>query len=111
MEHSRWVEVCADRNRHDETGGLIHSGVVELQLPRQWRVGRPAGLEGKEMLRWLRLEIASGTFQESPRLSSVKLNMVRALAARTIFNEALEPIPASRNRQLSLSQNRFSLIL
>ncbi len=29
----------------DETGGLIHSGVIELQLPRQWRVGRPAGLE------------------------------------------------------------------
>jgi hypothetical protein len=88
----------------DETGGLIHSGVVELQLPRRWRVGRPAGLEGKEMLRWLRLEIASGTFQETPLLSSVRLNMVRALAARTIFNEALEPIPASRNRQLSLTQ-------
>ncbi len=30
--------------------------------------------------------------------------MVRALAARTIFNEALEPIPNSHNRQMSLSQ-------
>src|SRR5262249_34702799 len=25
----------------DQTGGLIHSGVVELRLPRQWRPGRP----------------------------------------------------------------------
>ena len=88
----------------DETGGLIHSGVIELQLPRQWRVGRPTGLEGKEMLRWLRLEIASGSFEKNPLLRSIKLNMARALAARTIFNEALEPIPASRNRQFSVSQ-------
>jgi len=88
----------------DETGGLIHSGVIELQVPRQWQVGRPRGLEGKDMLRWLRLEIASGTFQQPPLLRSIKLNMVRALAARSIFNEALEPIPASRNRQFSLSQ-------
>jgi hypothetical protein len=88
----------------DETGGLIHSGSVELQLPRSWRVGRPAGLEGTDLLRWLRLEIASGTFEQEPRLSSIKLNIVRALAVRSIFNEALEPIPSSRNRQMSLSQ-------
>jgi len=88
----------------DETGGLIHSGSVELQLPRSWRVGRPAGLEGTDLLRWLRLEIASGTFEQEPRLSSIKLNIVRALAIRSIFNEALEPIPSSRNRQMSLSQ-------
>ena len=30
--------------------------------------------------------------------------MVRAIAARTIFNEALEPLPQSRNRQMRLSQ-------
>jgi predicted phage baseplate assembly protein len=88
----------------DETGGLIHSGVVELQLPRRSRVGRPAGLEGKSLLRWLRLEIASGSFAEEPLLTSIKLNMVRALAARSIFNEALEPLPKSRNRQMTLSQ-------
>ena len=88
----------------DETGGLIHSGVVELRLPRQWRLGRPAGLEGDKLLRWLRLQIVFGNFQESPALASIKLNMVRAIAARTIFNEALEPLPQSRNRQMRLSQ-------
>ncbi len=88
----------------DETGGLIHSGVVELRLPRRWRTGRPTGLAGTAQLRWIRLEIVSGAFAESPSLRAVKLNMVRSLAARTIFNEALEPVPNSRNRQLSLSQ-------
>jgi predicted phage baseplate assembly protein len=88
----------------DETGGLIHSGTIELQLPREWRPGRPAGLAGTDPLRWLRLEIASGSFEQSPVLSSIKLNIVRALAARSIFNEALEPVPNSRNRQMSLSQ-------
>jgi predicted phage baseplate assembly protein len=88
----------------DETGGLIHSGTIELQLPRVWRPGRPDGLAGTDLLRWLRLEIASGTFEESPVLSSIKLNIVPAVAARSIFNEALEPVPNSRNRQMSLSQ-------
>ena len=87
----------------DQTGGLIHSGVVELQLPRQWRVGRPAGLGGNAPLRWLRLEIVFGSFAAGPVLGSVKLNMVAASAARSIFNEALEPLPQTRNR-LSLSQ-------
>jgi hypothetical protein len=88
----------------DETGGLIHSGVVELQLPRQWRPGRPSGLGGDKLLRWLRLELVFGSFEESPLLASVKLNMTRAIAARSIFNEALEPVPQSRNRQMRLSQ-------
>jgi hypothetical protein len=88
----------------DETGGLVHSGVIELRLPRQWRPGRPAGLDGDKPLRWLRLQIMFGSFEQSPVLTSVKLNMVRAIAARTIFNEALEPLPQSRNRQMRLSQ-------
>jgi len=88
----------------DETGGFARSGVLELQVPRQWRLGRPRGLSGKEPLRWLRLEITSGTFAEGPVLSSIRLNMVRAIAARTIFNEALQPLPQSRNRQMRLSR-------
>ncbi|HYP27451.1 MAG TPA: putative baseplate assembly protein [Blastocatellia bacterium] len=86
----------------DETGALAHSGVIELRLPRQWRPGRPAGLD--KTLRWLRLQITFGSFEQSPVLTSVKLNMARAIAARTIFNEALEPLPQSRNRQMRLSQ-------
>jgi predicted phage baseplate assembly protein len=88
----------------DETGGFIHSGTIELQVPRVWQPGRPAGVAGTDLLHWLRLEIASGSFEQSPVLSSIKLNIVPALAARSIFNEALEPVPNSRNRQMSLSQ-------
>lgn len=88
----------------DETGGLMHSGVVELSVPRQWRKGRPAGLPGDPDLRWLRLRIAFGQYSKPPQLSSIRLNMVRALAARTIFNEVLLPVPNSRNRRMRLSQ-------
>ena len=88
----------------DETGGFARSGVLELQVPRQWRLGRPRGLSGQEPLRWLRLEMTSGTFAEGPVLSSIRLNMVQAIAARTIFNEALQPLPQSRNRQMRLSR-------
>lgn len=88
----------------DETGELIHSGIIELRLPRQWRIGRPPGLDGDKQLHWLRLQISFGNFEQSPVLSSVKLNMVRAIAARTIFNEVLEPLPQSHNRQMRLSQ-------
>jgi len=88
----------------DETGGLMHSGVIELSVPRQWRRGRPAGLPGDPDLRWLRLRIAFGQYSKPPELSSIRLNMVRALAARTIFNEVLLPVPNSRNRRMRLSQ-------
>jgi hypothetical protein len=88
----------------DETGGLQHSGVIELQLPARWRPGFVDGLQSKEPLRWLRLRLAFGTYKEAPKLAAVKLNMARAIAARTIFNEALESILSSRGRQWRLSQ-------
>ena len=90
----------------DETGGLYRSGIIELSLPRQWRPGRPEGLEDKvdPNLRWLRLRIVYGQYSESPRFSFVKLNMTRAVAARTIFDEVLEPVPDGKGRQMRLSQ-------
>jgi predicted phage baseplate assembly protein len=98
----------------DETGGLIHSGIIELRLPRQWRPGRPDGLAGATPLRWLRLRIVNGRYAEDPRLSFVKLNLTRALAARTIRDEVLEPVVGGRNRRWRLSQTPIlpgSLIL
>src|SRR5262249_23923716 len=88
----------------DETGGLSRSGVVELQLPRRWRVGRPEGLAGDQQLRWLRLRIVHGQYPESPKLSFVKLNVTRAIAARTIDDEVLEPVPNTGGRRWRLSQ-------
>jgi hypothetical protein len=90
----------------DETGGLYRSGIVELSLPRQWRPGRPEGLEDKAdpNLRWLRLRIVYGQFDKSPQFSFVRLNVTRAKAARTIRDEVLEPVPDSQGRQMRLSQ-------
>jgi len=89
----------------DETGGLVRSGVIELALPKQWRVGpRPAGLEGDKPLRWLQLRILFGQYRDDPTLSFIKLNMVAAIAARTIRDEVLQPVPNSRGRVLRLSQ-------
>src|SRR5262249_11516345 len=88
----------------DETGGLLRSGVVELQLPGRWRPGRPEGLAGEQPLRWLRLRIVHGQYPASPQLSFVQLNVTRALAARTIRDEVLEPVPNSDGRRWRLSQ-------
>ncbi len=81
----------------DETGGLLRSGIVELRLPRQWRKGRPDGLQGDTPLRWLRLRIVFGQYAKSPSLSFIKLNMAQAIAARTIRNEILEHVTAITN--------------
>jgi predicted phage baseplate assembly protein len=88
----------------DETGGLLRSGVIELQLPARWRPSFVGGQQSKEPLRWLRVRLTFGAYENAPRLAAIRLNMVRAIAARTIYNEALEPILASRGRQWRLSQ-------
>lgn len=89
----------------DETGGLVRGGVVELRLPRTWRPGAPEGLEGEDAsLRWLRVRIAFGEYEESPLVSFVKLNVARASAARTIRDEILEHVSGSQGTRMRLSQ-------
>jgi predicted phage baseplate assembly protein len=93
----------------DETGGLRASGTVELRLPRTWAPGQPPTARPGPALRWLRLQVAHGIFTVAPPLvSGLRLNMVAATAARTIFDEPLEPIqdPASTSarRRMRLSQ-------
>src|SRR4051812_31736422 len=93
----------------DETQGLRASGTIELRLPRTWAPGRPPATRPGPALRWLRLQVAHGLFAVAPPLvSGLRLNTVAATAARTIFDEPLEPIqdpaaPAER-RRLRLSQ-------
>jgi predicted phage baseplate assembly protein len=88
----------------DEAGGLMRSGIVILRLPRRWREGIPEGMENAKPLHWLRLRIVHGQYAEAPKLSFVKLNVTRAIAARTIRDEALEPVANARGRQWRLSQ-------
>lgn len=83
----------------------MHSGVIELALPRQWRIGaRPEGLDGDKPLRWLRVRIMSGQYIDGPALAFIKLNMVPAVAARTIRDEVLAPVANSRGRIMQLTQ-------
>ena len=88
----------------DETGGLIRSGLVELAVPQTWRPGGPPGLPAAKSKRWLRLRLAYGRFAAPPRLSFVKVNVARALGARSVHDEVLEPVPNSDGRRLRLSQ-------
>jgi predicted phage baseplate assembly protein len=84
----------------DETAGLARSGVVELRLPRTWRPGVPPGLDAPA-LRWLRLRLVQARFERDPALAGVRLNVVSVVAARTIRNEILEPVPGNRGPNAS----------
>lgn len=88
----------------DETAGLTRSGVVELRLPPRWRTGRPAGLDGDAALRWLRLRISHGQYRSAPVLSFIRLNMVRAVAANSLYDEVLEPLAGSGGRGWRLAR-------
>src|ERR1017187_1022842 len=88
----------------DETAGLLHSGIIQLGLPRRWDAGRPPELDAGQQLRWLRLRIAYGQYAAPPSLLFVRINMARAVAARTVADEVLDAVPNSAGRQFQLSQ-------
>lgn len=77
----------------DETAGLTQSGVVTLGLPDSWSPGIPEGAPDAAPLLWLRLEIVYGAYPEPPVLLSVKLNLVRATAVQSFYDEVLSPLP------------------
>ncbi|MEX3788813.1 putative baseplate assembly protein [Paraburkholderia sp. BR14374] len=90
----------------DETSGLLQSGVVTVALPTTWRPGVPDGAPDSSALRWIRLQVQYGAYPQAPLLLSVRLNMVRATAVRTITSEVLTPLannPAGGS-VMSLSQ-------
>ncbi|HEX6354198.1 putative baseplate assembly protein [Actinophytocola sp.] len=93
----------------DGTGGLRASGTVELRLPRTWAPGNPSAARPGPPMRWLRLQIANGSFAPPPPvLSGLRLNVVPATAARTFLDEPLEPIldpsTTTARRRMRLSQ-------
>jgi predicted phage baseplate assembly protein len=106
LDGSRFVPAEVAR---DETNGLRGSGTVELRVPRTWTPGRPPAARPGPALRWLRLQVAQGTFTVTPPpVSGLRLNTVAATAARTILDEPLEPVqdPAATTarRRFRLSQ-------
>lgn len=93
----------------DDTDGLRSSGTVRLRVPPTWTPGRPPAARSGPALRWLRLQVVTGTFAVAPPLvSGLRLNMVGATAARTILDEPLEPIqdPVSTS---TTARRRFRL--
>lgn len=93
----------------DETSGLARSGIVALQLPRQWRQGIPEGLDGPRAF-WIRLRFTYGTFAEDPKINAVGINAVRAVAARTIRDEVLQPLPSLGKVQSQLRVSQVPVI-
>jgi predicted phage baseplate assembly protein len=88
----------------DGTRGLLQSGVVVLGLPDTWAAGILARSADDTPLRWLRVQIAYGTFLNPPVLLWVKLNMVPSAAVRTIHDEVLNPVTGTGGSVMSLSQ-------
>ena len=91
---------------HDETGGFVRSGVIELGVPREWRPGRPNVLGDGDDRRWLRVRIVQGEFDGPPSLAGLFPNAARAQARRTVRNEALTPVGRSRlaTRRMRVTQ-------
>jgi len=87
----------------DQTGGLVRSGVIEIELPASWRPGTLPRRTAPP-LRWLRFSILYGRYAEPPSLRAILINVAPAIAARTIRDEALEPVPGTDGRQYRLSQ-------
>ncbi len=87
----------------DETRGLTQSGLVELRVPDRWETRPPEAGQDKP-LRWLRLRLIQGTFEDVPLLASLELNVARVRAVRTVRNEVLEAIPDSNPTRMRVSQ-------
>jgi predicted phage baseplate assembly protein len=87
----------------DETGGLLQSGVVTLVLPDEWNPGIPQGSPDTAPLFWLRLQITYGAYPQAPVLLSVQLNMVRATAVQTFYDEVLTPVANTGGSVMSLT--------
>jgi predicted phage baseplate assembly protein len=82
----------------DETAGLVQSGIVTLQLPDTWNPGIPSGAPDTPPLLWIRLQILYGSYPTPPALLSVQVNMVRATAVQSFYNEVLAPLPGINNQ-------------
>jgi predicted phage baseplate assembly protein len=87
----------------DQTGGLVRSGVIELELPASWRPGTLPNRSGPP-LRWLRFSILFGRYPEPPSLRAIHVNVAPAIAARTLRDEALEPVSDLKTGQFRVSQ-------
>ena len=90
----------------DETGGLSSGGIVELDVPAQWRPGRPPCSVGLPEACWLRALLEYGEYPAPPAYSAILVNAVRASAIQTIRDEPLVPLPDSADglTQMQLSQ-------
>jgi predicted phage baseplate assembly protein len=82
----------------DETSGLVQSGIVTLQLPDTWNPGIPQGSTDTAKLLWIRLQILYGSYPSPPALLSVQVNMVRATAVQSFYDEVLAPLPGINNQ-------------
>jgi predicted phage baseplate assembly protein len=101
LDGGRWMPVAVAL---DQTGGLVRSGVIELELPRTWRAGTLPKRAASGTRYWLRLSVLYGRYLEPPSLRMIVLNVAPAVAARTLRDEALEPVTGTNNRQFRLAQ-------
>lgn len=78
--------------RRDGTRSLQQDGIVEVRLPRRWQPGRPSNLPTLPVRRWLKVSLLHGRYPDPPSIEQARLNIVPAVAARTIRDEPLTPL-------------------
>jgi predicted phage baseplate assembly protein len=98
-ERREWFGIVVDS---DETRALTRSGHVRLRGPGSRLLPDRLG-EVEEQRHWLRLRLARGAYELTPRLDAVLLNSVRATAAVTIRHEVLGGSDGRQNQAVRLS--------
>ncbi|MGE0853112.1 MAG: putative baseplate assembly protein [Hyphomicrobiaceae bacterium] len=89
----------------DDTAAVTRGGVVQLRCPRGWAPERPDTIFPGPPRRWLRLRLAQGRHTPAPvRIASVLLNLVPAIAARTVIDEVPTPLGGREPGRYRLSQ-------
>lgn len=90
----------------DETKQFTQSGVIELQLPNDWRPGTPPGADPGEPMYWVRCQLQTGAWPRPPAVDSIAINVVPASSGRTIRDELIDTpieIDPRKRRVLTLA--------
>jgi predicted phage baseplate assembly protein len=88
----------------DDSATLARTGAMELRVPRSFTPDRPAAAGAGKQRRWLRLLLLQGRRNGQREVQQVLLNVVPALAARSIRDELPVPGGASAPRTWRLAQ-------
>lgn len=92
---SKWQPIMPK----DGTRNFAHSGIVEIDGPRDWKKSEHFGHKAH----WLRARLEVGGYQVAPAVAAVLLNTVAAENATTIKNEILGSSDGTPEQEFTVS--------